>query len=500
MVQNPERAAFPSVAFKLAAWFWKENAYVIKNNQPAQKGDLNQLADGTFHNFTLLTHALSNNLQNIKNRADFNDQVLDELKSSNMKRGQGVSCQIDQKPGIAVPICTLDFKRPYCGCEGEVDMRSCPYGLNADNRCRSSNFIKCCVEKCSAALDLVIVMDSSGSIGDKNFDTQRRFVKTLLSRLNLGKNGTLFSLINFNTRPYMEINFQNFTDYATTAGIIDKIRYTGGNTYTFDALKMANEEVLREEKGMRPVEDGIPKVVMVLTDGLSNNKTRTLQEAQRIKDRGFNVISVGIGVDFDLDELIKMANTPNDQYFVDDFDKLELLLSGLSKTTCQKPAEVEQEKEIKSSVEKNTYKYYKVNLEKRKDLKKFSVELKELRGRSRLYHSFKEENPKSDDDFLSNSTQPDKDGNYIEKMYSLVRLTPTGLRITDNTLYYQIERPDGVANDWLYMSVKGLDDVNDFQVIVYNRTIDIPSSAPLNSFTSFYLVFFQFLAFILIFI
>ncbi len=101
-------------------------------------GSLNQLVDGTFHNFTLLTHALTNDLTKLKERA------------------KGIECKISTETeiGYAIPICLTDFKKPYCGCEGVFDMRSCPYGLSG-TKCRSSSLIKCCVEKCNKQLDLV---------------------------------------------------------------------------------------------------------------------------------------------------------------------------------------------------------------------------------------------------------------------------------------------------------------------------------------------------------
>lgn len=321
-------AAFPSIAFRLSAWFWKENAYVILTNQKAQKGDLNQLVDGTFLNFTHLTHALTNNLQSLKDRANFNDLVLTELKATSMKRGRGVECEIGNKEGYAVPICMLDFEKSYCGCEGETEMRGCPYGFTLDGQCRSSNIIKCCIEKCSSSLDLVIVMDSSGSIGYNNFKVQKTFVKNLLKGLNLGRDLTHVALINFNTRVHLLIDFLNFTDYETTAQIIDNIFYDGGYTYTADALRTANLQVLQEDRGMRPVESGTPKVVLVITDGMSSNRTATLIEAGRIKDRGFDIVTVGIGKEIDMDELVDMASSPNDQYFIEEFDKLYIILEG----------------------------------------------------------------------------------------------------------------------------------------------------------------------------
>lgn len=329
MIARPEQAAFPSIAFRLATWFWRENAYVILTDDRAFKGDLSQLVDGTFVNFTHLTHALTNNLQSLKDRAEFNDRVLVELKQTSMKRGQGIECSIGDERGYAVPICLIDFQKPYCGCEGELNNRGCPYGLTEDGRCRSSAIIKCCVERCSSSLDLTIAMDSSGSIGSANFLVQKTFVKNLLAGLNLAPNYTQIGLIDYNTQPTLLIDFTTFVDYETTVKIIDNIKYIQNRlTYTDRALRMANNDIMQESKGMRPIESATPKMVMVITDGLSTDPNRTLIEADRIKARGIDIITVGIGKDSNINELVAMASTPDDQYFVDDFDKLYLIISG----------------------------------------------------------------------------------------------------------------------------------------------------------------------------
>lgn len=160
MIKNPERAVFPSKAFKLGSWFWNENAFIITSNDVSSKGNLNDLVDGTFHNFSLLTHSLTNDLQKLKERAIFNDLVLNELEKPAMKRGQGVECDVSgHGKGYAVPICLTDFKKPYCGCDGVEDRRSCPYGLASENKCRSPSIIKCCKESNNKnIMDLVIIV------------------------------------------------------------------------------------------------------------------------------------------------------------------------------------------------------------------------------------------------------------------------------------------------------------------------------------------------------
>jgi len=116
--EEPYKLAMPSIAFKVAAWFWAKNAYVIVDNNEAFKNNLNRLADGTFISFTQLTHAITTNIKSLKERAKYNDDILEKFEFVSMKRGQGVECILrsTERTGHAIPVCLLDFKKPYCGC------------------------------------------------------------------------------------------------------------------------------------------------------------------------------------------------------------------------------------------------------------------------------------------------------------------------------------------------------------------------------------------------
>jgi hypothetical protein len=84
------------------------------------------------------------------------------------------------------------------------------------------------------------------------------------------------------------------------------------------------------------VDQGVPKIVIVITDGESDNNNATLSEAKKLKDRGYNIVSIGIG-NLKEQELIDMASSPNDVFKVDDFDKVLLILSSISLSACQQP-------------------------------------------------------------------------------------------------------------------------------------------------------------------
>jgi hypothetical protein len=125
LLVNPEVAGFPVNALKIASWFWKENAYVVLRNERPAKQNLKILADGTFHNFTMLTYALTGKINKLKERGLLYEKAVDALQCVRIKRGRGAECIIGpeekQEKGYAVPICLIDFKKPYCGCEGTFD-------------------------------------------------------------------------------------------------------------------------------------------------------------------------------------------------------------------------------------------------------------------------------------------------------------------------------------------------------------------------------------------
>lgn len=143
-------------------------------------------------------------------------------------------------------------------------------------------------------------------------------------------------------------------------------------------------------------------------------------------------------------------------------------------------------------MEKHAYKYYRFNLSDGdfpRDLKRFTVQLDTFAGRSDLFHSFTNENPKSNDDYIDpNEIEAEWEGHFVEKSAVMVRgraarsadIASANKELTNTVAkedplkqsYYQIERPDLGPNDVLYFSVRGLETSNDFEVFVHNKTVN----------------------------
>ena len=87
---SPEAAALPSIAFKLASVMWTKNMDLLKTNFGAIK-------EGTFHSFCLITHMLTNNAEDLKKRAIYYEDLVQELGCIDIKRGRGIECELKKR-------------------------------------------------------------------------------------------------------------------------------------------------------------------------------------------------------------------------------------------------------------------------------------------------------------------------------------------------------------------------------------------------------------------
>ncbi len=106
-------------------------------------------------------------------------------------------------------------------------------------------------------------------------------------------------------QPRFELN-----TFASRSDVIDAVReipYSRGTTNTAAALRYARETMFTAGNGDR---EGVPNIAVVLTDGGSNDKAQTMQEAYLTKQAGVHIITIGVGGWTDEYELIRLASYP----------------------------------------------------------------------------------------------------------------------------------------------------------------------------------------------
>ena len=88
----------------------------------------------------------------------------------------------------------------------------------------------------------------------------------------------------------------------------------GGTRPTGPALQVAHRQVFRSYYGVRPLSDGVPRVIVLLTDGRSNVGVLPHLPAADLKAAGVNIFVIGVGAHIDRNELRRIASAPADDH------------------------------------------------------------------------------------------------------------------------------------------------------------------------------------------
>ena len=106
-------------------------------------------------------------------------------------------------------------------------------------------------KECEPIADIGFVIDSSGSIGRSNWARMKRFLKAMVSKLDVSSSNTHISAVAYSNNPEVvyQFNDQQRTDDVNSA--FDRMRWQRGFTYTDKALLLANDVLFQTANGMR---------------------------------------------------------------------------------------------------------------------------------------------------------------------------------------------------------------------------------------------------------
>lgn len=180
--------------------------------------------------------------------------------------------------------------------------------------------------------DFVFLLDSSGSETTKGFKTQLAFISNFTSNFEVGADKAQFAAVTFSTGVHKNFYLNEHATQASVLDAINKIQYSDGETYTDLGLNYVRNSVLQANHGARP---NVAKYVIVLTDGRSNDNSKTVQAAMALHNvPNVTVIAIGIGNAIDVNELHIIATDRNHSFVVNNFDLLHTLEVELVDKTC----------------------------------------------------------------------------------------------------------------------------------------------------------------------
>ena len=198
-------------------------------------------------------------------------------------------------------------------------------------------------------VDLCFLLDSSGSIRDANpldnsYDNWRLmllFLSGIVRQLNIGPQETQVGMVYFSDRAERGFGLGTLQTRDSVIDAIMNTPYLGSWTATSQAFDLVRTWCLHG------INDRInaPNVVIILTDGVPTlpeprdaARAQALAAAQRLKDTGAMIFSIGITNNIDSELLMGFSSPPqivNQNYFYSpDFSQLGSLVGSLVSETC----------------------------------------------------------------------------------------------------------------------------------------------------------------------
>ncbi|KAL4002319.1 von Willebrand factor type A domain family protein [Acanthocheilonema viteae] len=187
-----------------------------------------------------------------------------------------------------------------------------------DNSLIDAETIKDCVT--NKSVDLILVLDGSGSIGDETFQLLLDFAVHILRRINITEEGSRMGIIQYAETPQLEITLNQYTHSNQMEWAIHRIKYLSGATNTGAALKFTLERGFQEARG-----GSTPKVAIVVTDGQSQDSVA--ESAQQLRDAHVMMYAIGVTNLVNVHELHQIAGNPARVLTVESFDELSKTLA-----------------------------------------------------------------------------------------------------------------------------------------------------------------------------
>ena len=167
---------------------------------------------------------------------------------------------------------------------------------------------------------MIFVLDSSGSVGEDNYQEVVNFTYKFVDQLDIGPTENQVGVVIYGHRGQTIFSLNDYSDKGEMLKAIDNIHYKGeSTTNTADGLCL----MLRgfsEKNGARLSEDNVFRLAVVMTDGHSNtvesdcNYTTTIEAAEAVHNFSHPILVFAIGVTDNVNDEELKAIASRDDY------------------------------------------------------------------------------------------------------------------------------------------------------------------------------------------
>ena len=148
-------------------------------------------------------------------------------------------------------------------------------------------FVSVCSDSNS---DIVIVLQSSASIGERQYYDLMDLSKVLIKQFNLKQTRVGYEIFSMTAETMI-----NLQDYSNTKSLIDAIAfpYKNGPTNVAAALANMNDNMFQAKNGDR---SGSRNIGILAADGQSINRATAFTEAVKSHSAGTGIFTLGVAV------------------------------------------------------------------------------------------------------------------------------------------------------------------------------------------------------------
>ena len=203
--------------------------------------------------------------------------------------------------------------------------------MNSTSSCTNAAFHFSAPQKCPAQLDLIFLLDASGSVGKENYVKEKEFIKIVASRYDLEATSQA-AVIPFSSKATNDIPLGSKNTSLSFALAVDNIPYDASVTRIDLALRLAYDKYFSSKDW-----NETQKLVILLTDGKQTNSTSYIpieDTVQLLRSKGARIYAVTIGSNIDKSAMRAVTENDDDIFQASEFNDLVAKGDTISKTSC----------------------------------------------------------------------------------------------------------------------------------------------------------------------
>uniref|UniRef100_A0A6I8SDE6 Matrilin 2 n=1 Tax=Xenopus tropicalis TaxID=8364 RepID=A0A6I8SDE6_XENTR len=182
-------------------------------------------------------------------------------------------------------------------------------------------------------LDLVFIIDSSRSVRPPDFEKVKEFLITMLKFLDIGPDTTRVGLLQYGSTVKNEFSLKTYKKKMDIERAVKRMMHLATGTMTGLAIQYAMNIAFSESEGARPLNQHVPRIAMIVTDGRPQDPVAEI--AAKARNSGILIFAVGVGR-VDMSTLKTIGSEPHTEhvFLVANFSQIETLTTVFQNKLC----------------------------------------------------------------------------------------------------------------------------------------------------------------------